>query len=91
MRANEMFYQSVKKIVKQILIDEDVLRGDIHYGIVDEVVSSSKLKIKLDGSDIAQTIPCNPDVNFSSGDHVVVQFFNKNPKDKFVICRKEVS
>ncbi len=91
MKANEMFYQSVKKIVEQILVDKNVLRGDIHYGEVDEVISSSKLKVKLDGSDTPQKIPCNPDITFNIGDQVVVQFFNKNPKDKFVICRREVS
>lgn len=70
--------------------EKGVLRGDIHFGVVDEVINRNFLKVKIDNSENAQTIPCNPDIPFEKDDQVIVQFLNKNTKNKFVICRKMV-
>jgi hypothetical protein len=80
----------VESLVYGILNNNKLLTGQWQLGQVEEVISDKSLKVYVNGSDVAQTIPCNPDVTFNVGDHVWVIFINGNGRDKFVLCKRGV-
>lgn len=88
--SNKQNYDVIVEIVKDILRKEGLLVGNWHLGIVNEVISSTKLKVMVDGGTSAQTVSCNPDIIFSEGDHVWVVFINGNARDKFVLCKRAI-
>lgn len=83
-------YEAIKQIILDVLKKEGMLTGQWHLGTVDRVISSTKLKVFVDGGSVAQTVSCNPDVTFSKGDEVWVVFINGNPRDKFVISKRAI-
>lgn len=91
MKLNEQFINAVEKIVMQLLRKFNLLQGDHRLGTVDEVLSPTKLKVFVDGGSESQTVSCNPDVQFVSGDNVYVLFINNNPNDKYVPYRRSVA
>ncbi|MGG3892000.1 hypothetical protein [Metabacillus fastidiosus] len=78
----------IEKLVMKILSRLGLLNGQWHLGEVTQVLSPTKLKVKVDGSETEQTISCNPDVTFQTGNHVWVIFINGNGRDKFVISKR---
>ncbi|WEG18481.1 hypothetical protein PQ478_08360 [Alkalihalophilus pseudofirmus] len=90
MIKNREVINLIRTIVYDILDDENVLIGEWHLGSVEEVLSENMLKVFVDGSDVSQRIPSNPDVEFTSGDHVWVHFVNKDSKNKFVTGKRSV-
>jgi hypothetical protein len=92
MNMNEtQFYKSIEQIVLNVMKDKGMLIGQWHLGEVDSVISPTKLKVFVDADSTSQTVSCNPDITFTTGDHVWVIFINGNPRDKFVISRRIVS
>lgn len=87
---DKQVYDSIKEIVMDVMRAEGLLVGHWHLGTVDEVLSSTKLKVFVDGSDVAQTISCNPDVTFEVDSHVWVVYINGNARDKFVISKRAI-
>jgi hypothetical protein len=87
---DEKLIKVITRIVNQILTKQGLLQGQWHLGTVDQVISNKKTKVFVDGSDIAQTVSCNPDLNLVSGDSVWVIFINNNPLDKFIISKRAV-
>lgn len=84
------FDKYIEKVVIKLLDKFGLLNGQWHLGEVTEIISNTKLKVKVDGSDLAQTLSCNPDVTFQIGDHVWVIFINGNARDKFVISKRAI-
>jgi hypothetical protein len=84
------FHRTVEQTVMNILKTEGLLNSQWGYGKVDEVISSSKLKVFVNGGLESTLIPCNPDITFSPEDHVVVVNVNGNTNDRFVISRRIV-
>lgn len=82
--------KQMSTIVYNILNKEKLLRGEWHHGDVDTVISSTSIRVFVDGSSISQIIPCNPDVTFKSGDKVFVHFVNGNSSDKFVPYKRGI-
>jgi hypothetical protein len=89
-KMDRQFYEYVKQIVIDILKSNGMFIGQWHVGTVDQVISPTRLKVFVDGSNTSQTIPCNPDVTFNVGDYVWVVYINGNPRDKFVLCKRAV-
>lgn len=87
---DKQIYDQMKEIVLDVMKAEGLLVGQWHLGTVDEIVSPTKLKVFVDGSDTSQTISCNPDVVFTAGSHVWVVFINGNARDKFVLSRRAI-
>lgn len=83
-------YKDVENIVYNILNQEKLLNKSWHLGTVDSVVSPLKLKVFVDGSTTSQTVSCNPDITFVTGDYVWVLYINGNPRDKFVISKRAI-
>jgi hypothetical protein len=87
MYTNDMkqeIYKNIKEIVYTILHNENIFKTDWHLGKVESVISPTLLNVFVDGSNIAQKIPCNPKVQFSAGDEVFVLYINGKSTDKFV-------
>lgn len=80
----------VSKIVEQELDKRNLLKGNWQLGKVDSVISSTRLKVFINGSSVSQEISCNPDVNFQPGNHVWVIYANGSLLDKFVLCRRGI-
>jgi hypothetical protein len=83
-------YEIIEKMIYQVLRENRLLFGEWQLGKVAEVISEKRLKVYVNGSDVAQTIPCNPDVMFSVDDEVWVIFVNGDSKNKFVLCKRAV-
>ena len=80
----------IRTIVKNEIRNAGLLTGQWRLGKVTSVISNKKLMVKVDGSDRAQEVGCNPDCNFSANDEVWVIFINGDAKNKFVISRRAV-
>lgn len=78
------FMDAVKKIVYFILRKENILQNQWHVGTVSSVLSRYRLKVYIDGSDIEQLIPCNPNIEFVEGEKVWVLYINGDSKNKYV-------
>lgn len=87
---DKKIYDQVKEIVLDVMKSQGALIGQWHLGFVEQVVSPTKLKVFIDGSEISQTISCNPDVAFTIGSHVWVIYINGNPRDKFVLTKRAI-
>lgn len=88
---NDKFgYETIKQIIFDILNKEKLLIGNWHLGVVDEVVSQTKLRVIVDNGTTPQLISCNPDITFNVGDNVWVIFINGNARDKFVLSRRAI-
>jgi hypothetical protein len=83
-------YETIKKIIYQILRKENLFQGEWHNGKVESVISAKLLSVYVDGSTTAQKIPCNPDVTFVIGDEIFVIHVNGDSKNKFALCRRGV-
>ena len=86
----ENFIRVIKSIIYTILEDEKILTKEWHVGKVKTVVSTKILEVYVDGNDIAQRIPCNPNVTFSVNDEVFVHFINGDSANKFVPYKRGV-
>ncbi len=62
--------------------------GNTHYGVIDSVVDNARAYVFVDASTTSQLIPTNPDVTFTNGDHVFVEFINGRSIDAFVTGRR---
>jgi len=88
--SDKKIYDQVAEIVLDVMRTQGLLVGQWHLGTVDQIVSTTKLKVFVDGSEISQTISCNPDVVFGVGNHVWVIYINGNPRDKFVLTKRAI-
>lgn len=84
------FIEVVQNIVRTELNNAGLYNGQWHLGTVDAVVSTSTLKVFVDGSIVSQQVPCNPDVTFSQGDKVFVLFVNGDSKNKFIPFKRGI-
>lgn len=82
--------QYVKNVVYTILRKENLLQGEWHLGKVESVINPKRLKVFVDGSETAITVPCNPDVNFQPGDEIFVIFINRDSKNKYALCKRAI-
>jgi hypothetical protein len=86
--TKEELVSLITNIVYTVLNNEGVLRGPWRLGKVESVVSNNLLRVYIDDSETAQTVPCDPDKNFIAGDDVYVVYINGDPKDKFVTHKR---
>jgi len=87
---DKQIYKTIKDIVIEVLHDNGVLKGNWRLGKVDTVISDKKLTVFVDGNIRSQTISCNPDITFVSGDYVWIVNINGSSQDKFVISKRAV-
>lgn len=80
----------IKRIVENVLRSYGLLQGEWHHGKVAEVISNKSLRVYVNASNVAQKIPCNPDVVFEVGSEVWVHYVNKDSKNKFVPYKRGV-
>lgn len=90
MLNDKQTYDAIKEIIMDVLNTQGLLAGQWHLGTVDQVVSTTKLKVFVDGSTTSQTISCNPDITFGVGDQIWVIFINGNRRDKFALCKRAI-
>lgn len=77
---------SLEKLVMQILQKNGLLKGNKLFGIVEEVISETQLKIYLQQEMRSTLVNCPPRIAFEMGDRVLVENINNNPHDRFVIA-----
>lgn len=86
------FQHDLIETIKTVIYDElgksGLLNGTFKFGRVEKVLSNTRLSVYEGGSRQTQVIHCNPDINFSIGDEVFIQYVNGNPRDKFIPYRK---
>lgn len=101
---SQRFIDIVQSIVKAELNRAGLMTGQWHLGTVDEVLTKSVddgqggtieqktgfLKVFVNGSQVSQKIPHNPDVEFNPNDKVFVLFVNGDSKNKFVPFKRSV-
>jgi hypothetical protein len=90
MDIQQQFIDHVTKIVYGILKNEGLLKSEWHLGKVESVISSTKISAFIDGSNVSQVIPANPDVTFNVGDEIFVIFLNNDSKNKYAIARRAI-
>jgi hypothetical protein len=86
----QQFIDHVTKIVYGILKNENLLKSEWHLGKVDRVISNTKISAFVDGSNVSQIIPCNPDVTFNSGDEIFIIFLNNDSRNKYAISKRGI-
>lgn len=86
----EKLLKIIKKLIYQILEKENLLQGQWHLGKVNKVINSKLLSVFVDGSNVAQTIPCSPDIVYEEMNEVWVVFINSSSSNKFVISKRGV-
>lgn len=77
---------ALEKLVKQILQKNGLLKGNKIFGVVEEVINETKLKVYLQQELRSMIINCPPRIAFEIGDRVLVENINNNPHDRFVIA-----
>lgn len=90
LKLDEKFMKYVKRIVYQILNNENLLRREWHLGKVESVIDTKSLMVFVDGSITSQKVSCNPDITFAANDEVWVLFINGDSKNKFVISKRAI-
>ncbi len=86
----EDLLKMIQDVVNQVIDNANLRTGSWRLGEVQSVISSTQLKVYVDGSTTAITIPCNPSVTFAIGDNVWVININGNPRDRFVLCKRGI-
>lgn len=90
MNRGQSIHDLIERTVLKILDRYGVLQGQWRLGVVTQVISPTKLKVKIDGGTQPQTVSCNPDITFAVGNNVWVIFINGNGRDKFVISKRAI-
>lgn len=88
--ADSKFFNLVKKIVYKILTKEKLLQSEWRLGKVASIISTKMLTVYINGSTVAQRVPCNPDVTFAVGDEIWVICINKDSKNMYVLSKRAV-
>ena len=84
------FIEFVQRIVRIELQNAGLQQGQWHIGTVTSIVSSKILQVKIDGSTVAQKVPCNPDITFAVNDPVFVLFVNGDSKNKYIPFKRAI-
>lgn len=85
---NKELIAGMRRIVQEELIASGLLLNTWRMGKIAEIISSNKVKCFVDGSDVAITISCNPDVVFNVDDEVWIINTSRDGHSKFVLCKR---
>ncbi|MFR4987313.1 MAG: hypothetical protein ACLUCH_07955 [Lachnospirales bacterium] len=77
---------SLEKIVMQILQKNGLLKGNKLFGVVEQVINETKLKVYLEAEMRSMLVNCPPRIAFEIGDRVLIENINNNPHDRFVMA-----
>lgn len=80
----------IKNLINIELKNNNILLGQWHLGKIESIINNKLLSVFVDGSNVSQKIPCNPDIGFNINDEVWVVFINNDSKNKFVLCKRGV-
>lgn len=90
MQDNKTFMSTLKTLIYKIIEESNIINCEWHVGKVANIIDSKTLTVYVDGTTVAQKIPCNPDITFSANDEVWVHFVNGDSKNKFVPYKRAV-
>lgn len=76
----------MEKVVMQVLKKNGLLTGNKVFGVVEEVVNDTTLRVYLQQSMQSELVKCSPKATFNLGDRVLIEYINNNPHDKFVMA-----
>lgn len=85
---NKELINGIRLIVQEELKASGLLQESWRMGTIAEVISPNKVKCFVDGSDVAITISCNPDVIFEVENEVWVINTARDGKSKYVLCKR---
>lgn len=76
----------MEKVVMQVLKKNGLLTGNKVFGVVEEVINNTTLRVYLQQSMTTELVKCSPKAEFNLGDRVLVEYINNNPHDMFVMA-----
>lgn len=76
----------LEKLVMQILQKNGLLKGNKLFGVIEKVISETKVKVYVEKEMRSQLCNCPPRVPFEVGDRVLIENINNNPHDRFIIA-----
>lgn len=86
--GSKFILNEITNIVYGILNKENLLFNSWRFGKVAEVISTTKLKCYIDGSDVAITVSCNPDITFAINDEIWIVNTAKDNSSRFALCKR---
>lgn len=75
----------MEKMTMQTASKHGLLQGNKLFGMIEEVLSDSRLRVYLDHATRSEIVTCSPHVNYKLGDRVLIEKINNNPHDMFVV------
>lgn len=76
----------MEKVVMQVLKKNGLLTGNKVFGVIEEVINETTLKVYMQQSMTTELVNCSPKAEFNIGDRVIVEYINNNPHDMFVMA-----
>ena len=76
----------LQKLVMQILEKNGLLKGNKLFGVIENVISETKVRVYVEKELRSQICNCPPRVGFEVGDRVLIENINNNPHDRFIIA-----
>lgn len=90
-KSNSEFQQGanlapmLEKTTMQILRKNGVLTGNKVFGMIEEVLNKTTLRVYIDQATTSEIVSCSPHVKYTYGDRVLIEYINNNPHDMFVL------
>lgn len=78
----------IRELIREEMKNEGLLKEPWRFGKISEVLTPTKVKCFVDGSDVAITISSNPHHTFQVDDEVFVINTARDNKSRFVLCKR---
>ena len=69
----------------QILRKNGLLKGNKTFGTVIRQLNSTVVEVEMVDSSSIQRVNCSPNLEFNTGDRVLIEYINNNPHDMFIM------
>ncbi len=76
----------LQKLVMQILEKNGLLKGNKLFGVIEDIISETVVKVYIEKELKSQLCNCPPKNGFQIGDRVLVENINNNPHDRFIVA-----
>ncbi|GED72724.1 hypothetical protein BRE01_64260 [Brevibacillus reuszeri] len=87
LQSRELLH-GIRELIREEFKNEGLLKEPWRFRKIDEVLSPTKVKCFVDGSDTSIVISCNPDVLFRKNDEVWIVNTARDNKSRFVLCKR---
>lgn len=74
-----------EKLTLQVLKKNNLLVGNKVFGMIEEILNDSTLRVYIDQATTSEIVSCSPHVKYRYGDRVIIEYINNNPQDMYVL------